>query len=108
MSVSNYNRSLKKPGVSTVADINQSVRLRIKLSIPQQSQQTAVLSQLVTDYGLSVNILCTVLDADHQPKQFDLELRGTIAQVNDGLSYLESLDALIKGKPNPDGDSWYY
>lgn len=111
MSVSNDNRSIEKPRsrwISTTTNTHYLVRIRIKLSIPQQTRQAPILARLITDYGLSVNIFCTLLDIENQPKQLDLELQGTIAQVNNGLLYLKSLNIVIKGKPNPDGDSWYY
>lgn len=43
-----------------------------------------------------------------QQRKLDLELTGSIAQVQSGLTYLESLNLRLEGRPNPDGDSWYY
>ena len=39
---------------------------------------------------------------------FDLELRGTLNQIQKGIADLEELELEIWGKPNTDGDSWHY
>ena len=39
---------------------------------------------------------------------FNLELRGTLNQIQKGIAYLEELELEIWGKPNTDGDSWHY
>jgi hypothetical protein len=42
-----------------------------------------------------------------QEAYFDIELRGTVPQISNGLAYLESLNLRIVGKPNADGDGWF-
>lgn len=82
-------------------------RIRLRVLIPQQHRQQPVISHLVSAYGLSINISKALLKPNDRPGQFDLELTGTIAQIQAGLAYLASLDLVIQGKPNPDGDGWY-
>lgn len=89
------------------ADNQHQVRLRLKLVIPQHQQPDFVLSRLINDCGLAINRFVAQETGD-QPKQLDLELQGSIAQMTHGLSDLDALGVVIKGKPNPDGDSWYY
>ena len=91
----------------TVRDINIA-HLRIRIFIPKLHYQEPIFSRLVNDHNLAVNVIHTVLATDGQPRQLDLELTGTIAQIRSGLAYLESLNLKIRGKPNPAGDSWHY
>lgn len=91
----------------TVRGINIT-HLRIRIFIPELHYHESIFSRLVNDHKLAVNVIRTVLRTDSQTRQLDLELTGTIAQIQSGLTYLESLNLKIRGKPNPAGDSWYY
>ncbi|WP_416668925.1 NIL domain-containing protein [Egbenema bharatensis] len=82
--------------------------LRIQILIPESQHYEPIFSRLVANHKLAVNVTRTVLGTDGQPRQLDLELTGTIAQMQSGLAYLESLKLKIRGKPNPAGDSWHY
>lgn len=82
--------------------------LRIQISIPELHCNEPIFSRLVADHKLTVNVTNTVLGDDGKPRQLDLELTGTIAQMQSGLAYLKSLNLSIRGKPNPAGDSWHY
>lgn len=65
------------------------------------------MTRLIGDYGLSVTIHKLALETPDFPRQIDLELSGKIPQIQQGLSYLETVSWAIQGKPNTDGDSWY-
>jgi L-aspartate semialdehyde sulfurtransferase ferredoxin len=68
-----------------------------------------LLSRLASNCSVSFNI--TQANLGNHPElegHIDLELRGTVAQIRCGLAYLNSHSLKIVGKPNPDGDSWYY
>lgn len=82
--------------------------LRIRIFIPKQHSDEPIFSRLIADHKLTVNLASAVLEASGRPKQLDLELKGTIAQIQSGLAYLESLNIAIRGKSNPAGDSWHY
>ncbi len=87
---------------------NNVTRLRLRLQIPSIYQHRPVISQLISQYNLTVNITGARLGKSTDGEGFfDVELRGTISQISLALAYLESLNIKIKGKPNPDGDSWY-
>lgn len=76
----------------------------MRLYIPQQQLHEAIVPHLSLQ-GLTVNVVGI---SERLQEQVDLEMWGTIAQIHSALSYLESLNLTIKGKPNPDGDGWHY
>lgn len=98
------NRRIKK---------DDEVRLRICLFVPFWHQQELIINQLTVEHGVAVRILTPVptaldyiaLNATHQ---LHLELVGSIAQIHNVLDYLTSINLTVRGKPNPDGDSWHY
>ncbi|GAX43882.1 hypothetical protein NIES4075_48970 [Tolypothrix sp. NIES-4075] len=69
---------------------------RIRLRIPKDYHSQPVISRLVSDYGLTVNITAAVLGANAVGDGwFDLDLQGTIGQIDLALSYLHDLDLQI-------------
>jgi len=85
------------------------IRIRLQLSIPYYYAQTPILSRLVSQYNLGVNILAAKLESNrHDPGIFDIELQGTTQKISQGLDYLKALNLQILSKANIDGDSWYY
>ncbi|MDZ8184409.1 MAG: NIL domain-containing protein [Nostoc sp. ChiSLP02] len=65
---------------------------RIRVRIPKNYHQEPVISRLVSDYGLTVNITAAILGANAVGDGwFDLELKGTQAQIQSGLAYLHDL-----------------
>lgn len=97
--------SVMRNGVTSKA--NTLTQTRIKIQIPSLYQQQPVISQLIADYGLTVNITGALLESSNQAHGlFDLALHGTPQQIQDALAFLQKLDVKIWGKPNPAGDSW--
>ena len=94
--------------ISPALQKNNLTKVRLRLYIPQCYQQEPVISRLISAHGLVVNITKAIVE-EHTDRHgyFDLELQGTPPQISSGLTYLESLNLTIKGKPNADGDSWY-
>ncbi len=85
------------------------IKIRLQLSIPYCYAQTPILSRLVSQYHLGVNILAAKLESDRNaPGIFDIELQGTTQKISQGLDYLKALNLQILSKANIDGDSWYY
>jgi hypothetical protein len=92
------------------------IKIRLQLSIPYCYAQTPILSRLVSQYHLMVNILAAKLESGHEvclrhrnaPGIFDVELQGTTQKISQGLDYLKALNLQILSKANVDGDSWYY
>jgi hypothetical protein len=93
----------------SVYEKSQITQIRLHVNIPKSYIQEPVISRLISHYGLVVNITQAMLGADTGGEGcFDLELRGTVLQIDSGLAYLESLNLRIVGKPNTAGDSWHY
>lgn len=92
-----------------MAEQTTVTQVRLQLHIPACYRQEPIISQLIAQYGLVVNITGAVL-GDNTAGQgcFDLELRGTPQQISRGLENLRSLNVRLIGKPNPGGDCWHY
>lgn len=78
---------------------------RIRIRIPKHYHSEPVISRLVSDYHLIVNITAAILGANaNGDGWFDLELEGSETQINHGLMYLDELDLeLWKGS---EADGW--
>ncbi len=69
---------------------------RIRLRIPKEYHQEPVISRLVSDYGLTVNISAAILGSNAiGDGWFDLDLQGTTAQIDSALIYLNDLNLQI-------------
>ena len=65
---------------------------RIRVRIPQDYRQEPVISRLVSEYGLTVNITAAILGANAVGDGwFDLDVQGTEGQIQSGLAYLHDL-----------------
>jgi hypothetical protein len=79
-----------------MASHNTLTNKRIRVRIPKDYRQEPVISRLVSDYGLTVNISAAILGANAiGDGWFDLELQGTPEQIDDGLSSLKELELEI-------------
>ncbi|MBD2211839.1 NIL domain-containing protein [Calothrix sp. FACHB-156] len=73
-----------------------SLTKRIRLRIPKDYHQEPVISRLVSEYGVTVNITAAILGANAVGDGwFDLELQGTDAQIQSALSYLDELSLQV-------------
>lgn len=72
--------------------LGQSNRLRLQLCVLKSYYQEPVISELVSGYGLTVNITSARLQPDTEDDGwFDLDLWGRTKQLYSSLSYLEKL-----------------
>lgn len=72
---------------------NTLIEKRIRVRIPKDYHQEPVISRLVSDYGLTVNITAALLAANAVGDGwFDLRLQGTETQIQNGLTYLHELE----------------
>jgi hypothetical protein len=72
--------------------LGQSNRLRLQLCVLKTYYEQPVISKLVSDYGLTVNITSAILKPDNQDDGwFDLDLWGRTKQLHSSLSYLKKL-----------------
>jgi L-aspartate semialdehyde sulfurtransferase ferredoxin len=107
MSAISYHqtRKVKRSLVNSDSEQNSVTQIRLRLQAAQSYPLEAVLSNLVSNHKLTLNITGIRRENDAY-QQLDLEIQGTVLGINHGLDYLKSLDITIKGKPNPEGDSW--
>ncbi|MGL5080813.1 MAG: NIL domain-containing protein [Microcoleaceae cyanobacterium] len=85
------------------------VQQRIRLRIPQHYHQEPVISQLVSDYGLTITITAAILGANgNGDGWFDLNLEGKKADLENALIYLKSLHLEIwTGGNTTSWDDWF-
>lgn len=81
--------------------------IRLRLEIPVVYHQEPILSRLISQFKLVVNITEAKLNQGNAESYCDVELRGTPQQINQGLSYLKSLNVQMLGKPNTAEEDWY-
>lgn len=83
---------------------DRTTEQRIRLRIPKHYHQEPVISQLVSHYHLTVNITAAILGADASGDGwFDLVLRGSNANIQAALSYLDELDLEVWQGEESDG-----
>jgi L-aspartate semialdehyde sulfurtransferase ferredoxin len=94
--------------LSSIGSIaKRDIRLRIRVYPSQSLEQEPIVTRLISEHGLRVKKMGVKRNTPSPQRRFDLELNGSIAQIQSGLKYLESLNLRLEGKPNPDGDGWY-
>ncbi|WP_026735274.1 NIL domain-containing protein [Fischerella sp. PCC 9605] len=75
---------------------NTLTHKRIRIRIPKNYHQEPVISRLVSDYGLTINISAAILGANAVGDGwFDLDLQGKNTQIDSGLTYLKDLELEI-------------
>ncbi|OUL26990.1 NIL domain-containing protein [Nostoc sp. 106C] len=80
--------------LSTIVD---SMVSYICIRVPLQCHTQPVLSQLISRYGLTVNITAAFLEGNTQDNGwFNLEIQGSFQQIEAGLAYLQSLNIDIE------------
>lgn len=74
----------------------QTTRTKFQLCIPKDYRTRPVIAELVSAYGLTINITSAILGEDAQADGwFDLELWGRRRQIVFGLRYLKQLNLQI-------------
>jgi ABC-type methionine transport system ATPase subunit len=64
----------------------------IKIRIPEDLHDEPVISQLISQHGVTVNIVSATLGVNAGSGWFHLTLKGTHAQVQTAIAYLNDLD----------------
>jgi len=67
----------------------------IKLRIPEDLHSEPVISQLISQHGITVNIVSATLGINAGSGWFHLSLKGTNAQIQTAIAYLNDLDIEI-------------
>ncbi len=95
------------PAYATAMDDVRPTQARIRIRIPKAYQQEPVISRLVSQHGLTVNIAAALLGANaREDGWFDLELNGSSEQIRSALIYLEELDLEIWQDDHTQTDGW--
>lgn len=100
-------------GLSKEADFqnstydNRLTQIRILVSIPKDYHQEPVISRLISQHGVTVNIAAALLTANARDDGwFDLELKGTPQQISSALIYINDLDLEVWHDSSSQEDSW--
>jgi ABC-type methionine transport system ATPase subunit len=89
---------------TTISPDNRIAQKRIRLRIPKQYHQEPVISKLISEHNLKVNITAALLGANgNGDGWFDLDLQGQNTRIQDALIYLKELDLEIWTESETDG-----
>lgn len=85
-----------KPENSLTVEEGQTTRTKLQVCIPENYRTQPVIAELVSRYGLTINIISALLGAEPEDDGwFDLELWGRRRQILLGLRYLKQLGLRI-------------
>lgn len=88
-------------------ETNQPTGTRLRIRIPKKYSDEPIISRLISDYGVTVNIAAALLGANARDDGwFDLVLRGNPDQIQEAVSYLNDMDVEIWGEANTKEDAW--
>ncbi len=91
-------------------DQNISDRLtqaRITMRVPQSNHKEPIISRLVSEHGVTVNIVAAILGENaKEDGWFNLELEGSEHQIQSALVYLKEMDLEIWDKTASEDDAW--
>jgi ABC-type methionine transport system ATPase subunit len=75
---------------------DQIIHKQIHLRISRNFHQEPIISRLVSDYGLTINITAAILGANAVGDGwFELDLQGTKSQIDDAINYLKEIELEI-------------
>ena len=103
MAIQNFNEF----EANLLIEANRPTQTRIKIRIPKDFHQEPVISRLVSQYGVTVNITAALLSANARDDGwFELELKATGQQLQSALTYLNELDLEIWDQSTSEEDGW--
>ncbi|AVH67767.1 MULTISPECIES: NIL domain-containing protein [unclassified Nostoc] len=86
---------------------NRRTQTCIQVRIPKDLHEEPVISRLTSHYGVTVIIAAAQISVNvPECSCFDLELRGTISQIESALTYLDELDLEVLHQSSPEEDGW--
>ena len=90
----------------TSPSANRPTQTRITIRIPKDLCAEPVISRLVSQHGVTVNIMAALLSANARDDGwFELDLRATNQQIQSALTYLNELDLEIWDQSTTE-DGW--
>ncbi len=81
-------------------------KVSITMRVPESNHREPVISHLVSDFGLVVNITAAVLGENQGDGWFNLELEGAEEKVKSGLAYLRERNLEVWDKTNHTDGGW--
>jgi ABC-type methionine transport system ATPase subunit len=83
------------------------IQARITMRVPQNHHKEPIISRLVSEHGLTVNIVAAILGENaKEDGWFNLELEGTNEQIQGALVYLKELDLEVWDKSKSNDEIW--
>ncbi|MBD2189717.1 NIL domain-containing protein [Pseudanabaena mucicola] len=67
----------------------------VKIRIPEDLHSEPVISNLISQHGVTVNIVSATLGVNAGSGWFHLDLKGNISQIQTAIAYLNDLDIEI-------------
>lgn len=87
--------------------IDRLISTKITLRIPKDFHNEPVISRLVSEHGLTINISAAMMGEDVQEEGwFKLELRGTQSQLDSALTFLDDLSLEFWRHDNQETEGW--
>lgn len=77
----------------------RSVTQDIKIRIPEELHNEPVISNLISQHGLTVNIVSATLGINAGSGWFHLSFTGNQAQIQTAITYLNDLDIELWQEP---------
>jgi ABC-type methionine transport system ATPase subunit len=89
------------------AEDRRPTQTRLRIKIPKRYHHEPIISRLISEHGLTVNIIGALLGASaREDGWFDLELQGYAKQLSSALTYLDELNLEIWHDTGDRNDGW--
>jgi hypothetical protein len=100
--------STSQPPSLQATEDSRPTHLRIRIRIPKEYQEEPIISRLISEYKLTVNLNAALLSANiKNDGWFDLDLRGKPGQIDSAVIYLNDLDVEIWSQStDPTQETW--
>jgi ABC-type methionine transport system ATPase subunit len=96
-----------RPTTDELFQQRRRTQTRIQVCIPKHLYREPVISRLISLYGVTVNITAAQLDSRlPQEGYFDLDIGGTVYQIESAMSYLTKLNVDIWYQSTIEEDGW--
>jgi len=107
-SIDNFHKTQESDIPKSDSGDTRPTQTRIRIRVPKEYHQEPVISNLISEYGLTVNFNTALLGVKTlDDGWFDLELNGTAKQIESALFYLNDLDVEIwSNSNNPVEETW--
>ncbi|OKH25137.1 ABC transporter [Hydrococcus rivularis NIES-593] len=86
---------------------NRPTQTRIRIRIPKNYHHEPIISHLISQHQLEVNILAALLGVNARDDGwFDLQLQGKSEQIDSALIYLSELNVEVWRESELERDGW--